>query len=144
VKSGIYRIFNLLNGRQYIGSSKNITKRLTHHKNQLRRGVHHSPFLQRDFNKCGQDCFVFEKLWSVDCEALLFEEQQALNNIKCEYNSRTIAYSATGYRHTDESKTKMKGRPSPFKGRHHSQEFKDMMSAAKKGQKASEETKRKM
>jgi len=59
-KSGIYQIKNLTNGRIYIGSAKLFKTRYNHHIVSLRKGTHHNKFMQRDFNKCGEDSFIFE------------------------------------------------------------------------------------
>jgi group I intron endonuclease len=54
-KAGIYQILNKINGRVYIGSSKNLEKRLAQHRYELKKGIHHNKFLQNDFNKLGKD-----------------------------------------------------------------------------------------
>lgn len=61
-KSGIYQIVNESNNRFYIGSAKLFKTRFNQHLNSLRKGKHHNKFLQADFNKCGEDAFVFEVL----------------------------------------------------------------------------------
>lgn len=60
MKSGIYRIRNLKTGRSYIGSSRNIPKRWAQHRCDLRAGRHHCVYLQRSWNKYGEEAFVFE------------------------------------------------------------------------------------
>jgi len=57
--SGIYRIVNKTNGKYYVGSSSDIHKRWKYHKEDLTRGNHHSPYLQRSWNKHGEDNFDF-------------------------------------------------------------------------------------
>ena len=61
-EGGLYRILNLVNGRVYIGSTCQFKVRWRAHRRQLETGVHHNQFLQRDFDKCGSDAFVFEVL----------------------------------------------------------------------------------
>jgi len=58
-KSGIYKIVNTLNGRQYFGSAKRFKQRASEHLNSLQKGTHHNKFLQNDFNKCGENVFEF-------------------------------------------------------------------------------------
>lgn len=60
--AGIYKITNKLNGRRYFGSAKCFQVRWSQHANSLKRGKHQNKFLQADFNKCGEDAFVFEVL----------------------------------------------------------------------------------
>lgn len=60
LKSGIYKITNKLNGRIYIGSAKRFKERWQSHSSSLRNQKHQNKFLQADFNKCGEEAFVFE------------------------------------------------------------------------------------
>lgn len=68
LKSGVYQIRNLNNGRVYIGSAKRFKQRYSDHIKSLIKGTHHNKYLQNDFNKCGPDAFVFEVLEVVEGE----------------------------------------------------------------------------
>lgn len=57
---GIYKIKNIINGKIYIGLSSNIKQRWRNHKNMLIRNDHFNIFLQRSWNKYGEENFVFE------------------------------------------------------------------------------------
>lgn len=57
---GIYQITNKINGRRYVGSTYRFDGRWKTHLRELRRNKHCNPFLQNDFNKCGEEAFVFE------------------------------------------------------------------------------------
>lgn len=57
---GIYRITNTTNGRSYLGSSKNVSKRWKQHIGDLRRGNHDNSNLQAAWNKSGESVFSFE------------------------------------------------------------------------------------
>ena len=131
--SGIYRIVNLVNGKQYIGSSADVEKRWINHRSDLRLNRHHSLYLQRSWNKYGADSFLFELLWKCDIEELLYEEQLALNNIKCEHNVCSVAGNNIGMKHTAESKAKMsqaqKGNQNCL-GRVYSEQMRANMSAS--------------
>jgi hypothetical protein len=59
-KSGIYKITNIINGKFYIGSSIDISRRLNAHKSMLINNTHRNPILQRAWNKYGSDKFTFE------------------------------------------------------------------------------------
>jgi group I intron endonuclease len=82
---GIYKIENLVNGKRYYGSSKNIDKRWSDHKNQLRAGKHGNYYLQRAWVKYGEDKFSFEIIEECMVETLLEREQHYLN-MSPEYN----------------------------------------------------------
>ena len=60
LKSGVYKITNKINGRIYIGSTKEFKRRFRQHELSLIKGTHHNKFLQRDYNKCGTDSFTIE------------------------------------------------------------------------------------
>lgn len=49
--SGIYIIRNLITDKVYIGSTKNIMKRISEHLHMLEQGTHHSTKLQNSTNK---------------------------------------------------------------------------------------------
>jgi len=65
IKSGVYQILNVINGKRYIGSSKDILSRWRKHKQELQKRIHHSIHLQRAWNRYGEKSFVFEILESV-------------------------------------------------------------------------------
>jgi group I intron endonuclease len=108
-RAGIYRIQHIATGNQYIGSSVNVDRRLSDHRGYLRRGKHHSIYLQRAWNKYGEDSFIFEFLWAVDPEkdALIFEEQMAFNHIRCDFNMLKVAGSNLGKKTSEETKLKL-------------------------------------
>lgn len=66
----VYKIVNQQNGKMYIGSTMDVEKRFNRHKKDLRAGDHHCVYLQRAWNKYGEDSFSFEIL-----EACTSEEE---------------------------------------------------------------------
>src|SRR3990167_2156415 len=94
--SGIYRIVNTVNNKQYIGSAINLRKRENEHFAHLRRGVHHSPYLRRSYTKYGGDAFVFETLITCHPTMCIWYEQQFLDAWKPEYNLSIKADSRLG------------------------------------------------
>ncbi len=76
MKSGIYKITNLVNKKFYIGSSKDIESRLEEHKKYLFGGYHINPKLQNAWNKYGHTKFKFEIIEeTVDDQKILFERE---------------------------------------------------------------------
>jgi group I intron endonuclease len=66
---GIYTITNLLDGRYYVGSSLDLTKRLTSHKTKLKNNKHINKYLQNAWNKYGEANFKFEVILPLpDCD----------------------------------------------------------------------------
>jgi len=70
---GIYKITCLGNNKVYIGSSSDVKKRLSDHKNKLLKNRHENKHLQNTFNIYGQDKFLFEIIDIVDKEEKLYE-----------------------------------------------------------------------
>lgn len=60
--SGIYGIFHKESGRAYIGSAVNISRRWYRHRNELKSNTHHCLYLQRAWNKYGEEAFEFKVL----------------------------------------------------------------------------------
>ncbi len=67
-RSGIYAIVNLKTEKFYIGSAVKLNSRKSLHLNQLRKGKHHSKYLQNSYNKHGEECFIFKVLEYVEDE----------------------------------------------------------------------------
>jgi group I intron endonuclease len=113
MKSGIYYIQNLENGKIYIGSAVNITERWRLHKVHLRNGNHHNKHLQVAWVKYGEDVFKFGVIEYIEDKDMLLEREQYwidLNGV-CDrergYNAAPVAGSMLGFKHTEESKKKM-------------------------------------
>lgn len=93
--SGIYSITSP-SGKLYLGSAINIRTRWKTHRKQLRRGIHHSPTLQRASDKYGVENLVFKVLLICQPENLLVYEQIAINALKPRYNIALTAGSNLG------------------------------------------------
>lgn len=81
MKSGIYVIENLINGKRYLGSSKNIKKRFKRHIRELNNGNHHNVYLQNSCNKYGAVNFKLKVIEICFEYELLELEQKYLNEI---------------------------------------------------------------
>ena len=80
MKSGIYKITNVVNGNFYIGSSKNVLHRISRHKSTLKLNKHRNIHLQRSYNKYGIDKFLFEVIHICSEDQLRSIEQYLLDN----------------------------------------------------------------
>lgn len=77
MKSGIYKITNIKNGKFYIGSSKDIEFRWGEHKKHLNGGYHINKKLQNAWNFYGKENFEFTIVELVsNNEELLLEREQ--------------------------------------------------------------------
>ena len=77
MKFYIYKIENIVNNKKYIGVTGNIEQRKKTHFNRLRQNKHHSPYLQKAWNKYGEKNFLFQIICELDCskeEAYKIEE----------------------------------------------------------------------
>lgn len=139
---GIYKIKNTINNFSYIGSSKDIKRRFRNHKYFLRANKHGSIYLQRSWNKYGENNFIFEILETVDLQKdLENREQYHIDNTKCLYNLCKTAGNTFGYKHTEETKRKIS---ESNKGKVLSNEVKNKISKALKGRKLSKEVRKKI
>lgn len=73
---GVYCIRNLINNKRYIGSSKDYQLRIQVHLRLLRRGNHHSPYLQNSFSLNKEDNFEFSLLEVVEDSNLLLQIEE--------------------------------------------------------------------
>lgn len=103
-KSGIYCIINTKNQKKYIGSSKNLYRRLSTHRAYLRKGIHQNPKLQNSWNKYGEAQFQYYILEFCDIEALLEREQFYIDTINPYFN---IIREVQEVKISEESKLKM-------------------------------------
>lgn len=107
--SGIYKIENVKNGKVYIGQSGDIDIRLRGHKNTLKNNKHFNRYLQRAWNKHGEENFTFETL--EECNADIINDREvywinlydSCNNI----NGYNIDYGGTKNAMSDEHKLNM-------------------------------------
>ena len=127
---GIYKI-TAPNGYYYIGSSSNCRKRYLCHFNSLKRQKHENPILQNVYNKysCGWKFDILELV--TEASQLLVVEQTYLDLHK---NNKPMFMNINFVAVTPPSQ---KGKKQPLR----SIETRAKISASRKGQRASEETK---
>ena len=144
MKTGVYKITNLVNGKVYIGASKNIERRWRDHKKRINSPIH------SDLETYGLDNFKFEVLlecpedmlcqWERDMIALYDSDdpEKGYNDKGDRPYSLKTSESLKGH------KSWNKGKPAWNKGISCSEEHKRKISEAKKGIPLSEEHKRKI
>ena len=103
----VYQIRHIASGKVYVGSATNPRTRRNGHFRDLRNGIHHSRYLQRAYDKYGEDAFVFEIIEPVlFCEDLTTRETYWIKMLRAAershgYNVEPIAGSSLGAKRTD-------------------------------------------
>ena len=142
---GVYMIYNLLNGKSYVGSTTNtIADRLSDHRGELNHGIHDNPHLQHAWMKHGQSAFRFMAIELCDKMRVLAREQFWIDWLKPEYNICPVAGHPTAGRKVVHSPEHCAKLSAALKGRQCSEEHKNNLSKAKLGTFASDEARRHM
>lgn len=130
--TGIYAIYNMANGKCYIGQAANLAKRLKDHFWLLERGKHHCVHLQRAFIKDGANVFTYTILEECTSDIITSREQYWMDYYRDKglYNSSPAAGSPLGIKRSAETREKF---AAANRGRKASKETRDKMSAAHKG-----------
>jgi len=109
LKSGIYKIQNTTNNKVYIGQSINIEHRIYEHTYHLKKGLHYNDYLQRSWNKYGEDNFTIEVVEYCDIKELNCREIYWIKTYKA--TNRDFGYnikSGGGCGSTVDEDTKLK------------------------------------
>lgn len=138
LQSGIYEIRHINSGRVYVGSARCIPCRWRLHLFYLKKGKHHSSYLQRSWEKYGEDAFAFAVLEACTPEQLIEREQHWIDSTGCidrakGFNRAPRAGSQLGFKHSEESIQKMRLRKM-------SEEDKERLRQINTGRKQSEAT----
>jgi group I intron endonuclease len=140
--SGVYRI-NVGNGRFYIGSAVNLSKRKWNHLSALRSGRHYNSILQNSFDKYGE--FDFSVVERCQVDQVIAREQVLLdehfNDPKCA-NIAPTAGSSIGRKASAQARANMSA--SHQNRSTISAEHREKLSAAKLGKRFSLETRARM
>jgi group I intron endonuclease len=141
---GIYAIIHTASQRLYIGSATHYRKRWHHHQRHLRIGDHTNSFLQHAWNKYGEQAFEFRLIEPIDDVARLIEREQYWMDYYKSYerdkgfNICKQAGSQLGRKASEATKNLWRKQR---KGKRHSKETRERMSAAMKGNKNARNTK---
>lgn len=127
---GIYAIYCLVNGKVYIGSSRELDRR--YYTSKLNKGTHENSYLQNSWNKHGKYNFIFyileysdsdDKIHLTNLENFYIESYKSWNR-EFGYNIARDAYrpsmtpetrkkiglTSKGRRWSEEAKTKARGK----------------------------------
>ena len=166
MKTGIYQIRHLTHHKRYIGSAagqKGFEHRWGSHLSDLNLGQHDNSYLQRAWDKYGEESFIFEvieyivrldEMTDEEWRTLVLQREQYYLDVflfaSCNdqrfkqlgYNILRVAGSSLGYRHSDETKIKMSqsasGKNHVNFGKNLTQECRMKISEALKGNKNSQ------
>lgn len=112
MKSGVYQIINIINGKRYIGSSIDVERRFKEHRRHLCGNYHHNEHLQNAWNKYGEESFMFELIERCEPEDCAKIEQQFIDYYKSA--NRKFGYNIdeqiehAGYHLSAETKEKIR------------------------------------
>lgn len=116
MKSGIYKITNLINGKIYIGSTCNFNNRKSKHKNKKNDSM-----ISRAIFKYGWNNFKFDIIELCEKDKLIEREQFYLNlyNPFSDNNGYNILRNCSsngwfGHKHTDDTKKLMSEKKKGF------------------------------
>ena len=147
--SGIYKIVNKHNGKYYVGSSNHLYCRWSGHKSALNKQKHRNDYLQKAWNKHGENAFEFLIVESDILEHnLSLVEQKYLDTAKQERDKcYNLNFLADRVEMTPEIRKKLSiaatGRKGTRRGVKLSDETKRLLSIAHKGKMPPAETMRK-
>lgn len=108
---GIYCIENTINHKKYIGQSIDIKNRWCNHKNDLNKGIHDNDYLQKSWNKYGEENFEFYILEhcsrdELDEKEIYYIELYNTIDGDCGYNLKTGGQNG-GSQMSEYSKSKL-------------------------------------
>lgn len=98
ILAGCYRITNLINGKVYIGMSKNLAQRRVDHFKKTSRGC---AKLYAAFQKYGKSAFIFEVIFVLtegNLEDLINIEKQLIHDYDSVRTGYNIRYASQGFR----------------------------------------------
>jgi len=114
---GIYQIKNSVNGKCYIGQSKDIKNRFMRHKANLRHNNHVNKHLQAAWNRYGEKVFEFNIIEECCANELNVRESYWIKFFKSDssgYNMDSGGDGIRGYKHSEEEIEKMRRIQSPL------------------------------
>lgn len=110
-KCGVYRWVNLSNQKSYVGSSLNLSKRFSFYYSLVAiNNAKRLSLICKALLKYGYSGFKLEILEYCNESEVINREQYYIDYLNPEYNILKIAGSTLGYKHTEETLSKLKAR----------------------------------
>lgn len=119
-QAGAYMILNLVTECRYVGGTHLVSRRWTEHRSLLRRGAHANKSFQKAWDSYGESAFRCILLEAVDGDPdeIVAREQYWMDHFRAQgltlYNIMPNAGTNRGYRHTKETRAKMRGPRRPW------------------------------
>lgn len=132
-KQGVYIILNLKENRKYVGSTKHIYNRIAYHKQVLNKGTHHNESLQMDWDRLGEDMFIFKVLEEIVDDIKLRERERYYIELFREGGIYNLSIPDDGIgtlSHAQETKDKLK-EIDEYRRTNNPEEYKDRIERAK-------------
>lgn len=97
VEAGVYEIKNIVNGKVFIGSTRNM-KTLNGRKFELEAGSSTNKELQKEWNEFGREAFQFTPVeYLKKPETGFFDEKRSLQKLEEEWLEKVQPYGERGY-----------------------------------------------
>lgn len=136
MKSGIYCIENLKNGKKYVGQSRDVGRRWSSHQSAFRRGHTGGSLLYRAMAKHGIENFDFRVLEY--CSPSVIDERERFYIQELQSMSNQNGYNIESGGHMGEKisplvSQRKRGKNNPMFGKKMSKEHRQMLSAVSRG-----------
>jgi group I intron endonuclease len=142
IESGIYWIRCLIDNRVYVGSTINFSSRWSQHRSALNLNKHKNYRLQRVWNECGEEAFVFEVMGYV-CDLSLLGVLEDEHIVRYQAADPRFGFNSllAGRRYPEEIRRKLS---EAKRGKLLSEEHRKKLSEAHRGMKHTDEARRKI
>jgi group I intron endonuclease len=137
MQSGIYQITNVVNGKKYVGKSKNLKRRQYRHWDELKNGKHPNSHLQRSYDLHGKEAFHFMILEYCEVEKLVEREAWHIDRLGTMnpdkgYNKLTPNRQVCSEDTRSRRSEAYTGQGNPFYGKTHTPETRERIKAARR------------
>jgi group I intron endonuclease len=108
-KTGVYMITNIVDGKIYVGSSKDVELRFRQHQKSLKGGYHINKHLQNAWSKYGEQAFKFEVIEYCSPDVMIELEQDLIESLECLDRKKgyNLMPAAPGNPYTEEIRKKI-------------------------------------